>query len=832
MASEDKLTINRLYVHLNIGSKGDFKHFADRISRLTQSLLPNRINGLLRKYDFPEGLLIINKLEINLGRIDPYSFEKTIVDAIVFEISKYLTKYIEEIESEIKQAKFKASKGEKIKVKNSDFQFESTLFLEKSVDIKEQLKKGAQIKPVLLTKKINEFSGKIDKNTVFPIKQQINISEAIENRNTTLYSKESKKISEISSKDMAFSNEVEHTKPTNTILTELDITFLYFLKYGRLPSNVKYDLGTSMFDVFKINKKEESFYSEITKYVKSDAVARERLIRIVDESNKKLLVKKNVLNAKEIEGFDPKIPKAFEDYFIALVMGFDTSDFSDAIKRYNLNDMVRFFYADHPQKLRSMIKFLLLDYPAIDENVSERIESKFIGTASDFEKLKTKIKDFFEKLGKATIVKIISSFIRHGGAVNKYLNSLNKSKGIDVKAAHSSILLALLINENPITQLEKDGFEIDKKISIEQRVFSRKEPIIEIIDFSNEQIVDYFLTYGTIPQTTRKKVSSIEQLNIIILMMTPHLIQNLPYFKNNVYSDNLKYQSIGKLSEQAIEHIIKALNPAIFSDAKTKYLNFEYQIKAGVPKEFQRAFLMYFALKKDAKSYLEEMIIYWKKEFGDADSVIKKRWQVSEELGKQLDQLIIIKEVPLEKQLKVDYEFQSFSKDISVKNAGLVILWPFLRVYFNMLDLLNDKGDFRSLTERARACHLLQYLAVKQSMGEEFYYPLNKILTGYPLEEPLPYEIKMTEKEVDVSNALLKNVIKQWNALKGSSVDALRGSFLIRDGVLSPSTNGWLLTVEKKAYDMLLDKLPWGIGMIKLSWAPYVISVEWERKIM
>ena len=78
----------------------------------------------------------------------------------------------------------------------------------------------------------------------------------------------------------------------------------------------------------------------------------------------------------------------------------------------------------------------------------------------------------------------------------------------------------------------------------------------------------------------------------------------------------------------------------------------------------------------------------------------------------------------------------------------------------------------------------------------------------------------------------MKNVVKQWNALKGSSVDALRGSFLIRDGILTPSTNGWLLTVEKKAYDILLDKLPWGIAMIKLSWAPYVLSVEWERNIM
>lgn len=129
---------------------------------------------------------------------------------------------------------------------------------------------------------------------------------------------------------------------------------------------------------------------------------------------------------------------------------------------------------------------------------------------------------------------------------------------------------------------------------------------------------------------------------------------------------------------------------------------------------------------------------------------------------------------------------------------------------------------------RERATLLLQYLAVKSSAIEEPYLALNKIFTGLPLEESLPSEIILTKKEKDIADALLLNVIKQWPSFNNSSPDNLRGSFIIRDGVLFFRGKQWVLRVESKAYDILLKKLPWGFSMIRLSWIPYIIKVEWN----
>ena len=41
------------------------------------------------------------------------------------------------------------------------------------------------------------------------------------------------------------------------------------------------------------------------------------------------------------------------------------------------------------------------------------------------------------------------------------------------------------------------------------------------------------------------------------------------------------------------------------------------------------------------------------------------------------------------------------------------------------------------------------------------------------------------------------------------------------------SDGEWLLPMERKAIDILLDQLPWGIGMIPLPWMPQMLHVEW-----
>ena len=75
---------------------------------------------------------------------------------------------------------------------------------------------------------------------------------------------------------------------------------------------------------------------------------------------------------------------------------------------------------------------------------------------------------------------------------------------------------------------------------------------------------------------------------------------------------------------------------------------------------------------------------------------------------------------------------------------------------------------------------------------------------------------------------MLQAVIDNWTIMKGNSPDALREGFFQREGKLSKKGNGWNLQVEKKTIDILLNKLPWGLGLVRLPWLEELIFVEWK----
>lgn len=163
---------------------------------------------------------------------------------------------------------------------------------------------------------------------------------------------------------------------------------------------------------------------------------------------------------------------------------------------------------------------------------------------------------------------------------------------------------------------------------------------------------------------------------------------------------------------------------------------------------------------------------------------------------------------------------------IFISNAGLVILHPFLTTYFSRLGMV-EKGNFVSEESRLRAVHLLQYLAFGTTEHEEHELVLNKILCNIPIEAPVVREIEITDEEKKISGELLHAVIANWEKLKNTSAESFQASFLQRDGALTHGEEGWNLKVEKRGYDVLLQTLPWGLGMIKISWMPEFIVVEW-----
>lgn len=170
----------------------------------------------------------------------------------------------------------------------------------------------------------------------------------------------------------------------------------------------------------------------------------------------------------------------------------------------------------------------------------------------------------------------------------------------------------------------------------------------------------------------------------------------------------------------------------------------------------------------------------------------------------------------------------SFSQveELYIPNAGLVILGPFLPHFFQALGYV-AKGSFQDEATPHRAAGLLHYLATGEEELQEYMAPLLKVLCGIGLEEPLSLAYELTEAEKAEAHFLLQTVISYAPVLKNMSIDGFRGTFLLRNGILSARDGHWLVQVERETYDVVLERFPWHWGVVKLPWGGRVVEVEW-----
>ena len=166
-------------------------------------------------------------------------------------------------------------------------------------------------------------------------------------------------------------------------------------------------------------------------------------------------------------------------------------------------------------------------------------------------------------------------------------------------------------------------------------------------------------------------------------------------------------------------------------------------------------------------------------------------------------------------------------EDVYIDNAGLVLLAPYLPRYFDMVGLLDGK-QFRDPAAAERGVHMLQYLVNESTDSPEYQLVLNKLLCGVKAGVPICRSIEITDQEKEASEGLLKGVIGNWPMLKNTSVEGLRESFLQREAHLQLKVDAWHLLVQSKAFDMLLDSLPWGYSTIKLGWMRQPVYVDWR----
>lgn len=171
---------------------------------------------------------------------------------------------------------------------------------------------------------------------------------------------------------------------------------------------------------------------------------------------------------------------------------------------------------------------------------------------------------------------------------------------------------------------------------------------------------------------------------------------------------------------------------------------------------------------------------------------------------------------------------------LTVGNAGLCLLAPWFVRLFAMLGYLNEeRKKFRNTASKVRAAFLLQYIVCgEEREWREAELAFNRLLTALPGHVPLPKCLPLTEEERQTADSMVAGVKANWAQMNGTSVEGFRGSFILRKGTLEQEEERWLLTVEEKAYDILLETVPWGFRQIRLPWLKKYVQVRWHEKQM
>lgn len=161
-----------------------------------------------------------------------------------------------------------------------------------------------------------------------------------------------------------------------------------------------------------------------------------------------------------------------------------------------------------------------------------------------------------------------------------------------------------------------------------------------------------------------------------------------------------------------------------------------------------------------------------------------------------------------------------------ISNAGLILTAPFLPHFFKGIGLVNGK-EIISKEHQRRGALLIQYMIFRETEFEEADLLLNKLLCGLPWTEPIPIRFVPTMEEQEEINNLLQTMASRWTALKSTNGASLASSFFPREGSLRRVEKGYELHIPRLSIDILLNRLPWTVSVIKLPWMTETLFTEW-----
>jgi hypothetical protein len=396
--------------------------------------------------------------------------------------------------------------------------------------------------------------------------------------------------------------------------------------------------------------------------------------------------------------------------------------------------------------------------------------------------------------------------------------------------------------DSNFTSVFKGKFEkalVDKLSNISSS--QKKESLL----VSKIELLKHFLQTGTLPWWATEQEKDINE--IICEIITNHPKKITPFFYHHQFKKNLWTRVSFQLNEEAKTKLILLI--PILKATKELLVKWIQQLNIFLKNENVAAMNVtgasidniilgnapqIFQHQDDAYIYLE----IFKNTITSIDSQCKpaidkiisnSHSDFINVFNKMADDFMkenITAQTDAGLELKETNYQETAADKYTVKHAGIILLSPFLKTFFTNLQLLNGK-EWKNKNSQYKSVHLLKFLSTGEQKTFEYNLTLEKIICGLNIEEPIPLEILLEEQETNEAIQLLESVIEHWKALKSTSVNGLRESFLKREGIITQKENGWLLQVERKTLDILIDSIPWGYSTITFPWNEYLIFVEW-----
>lgn len=427
-----------------------------------------------------------------------------------------------------------------------------------------------------------------------------------------------------------------------------------------------------------------------------------------------------------------------------------------------------------------------------------------------------------------------------------------------------SFLKAKSIINNHLADNTSDNFQtkINEELDYSIQLESAYDDNLSIPFYSQNDFFIHYIRTGTLPTDYRiffhSKTDFLLSFEKLVMLSKPSFSQQI---KKVLQDEAVRMRVIRNEDEYFIQLLLKSLNlPVAKSLVKRRndIISFWTLYAIEVSKEVQIE-LFYshsmeiLSLSKDVPkaSKIETSLIakslnifqfneiYKEQELEDFGFSFEQKELISKKLIKGFTQSKIPEEQASGKFAVIDKQIERKKEEIkdlipditldiqvNIFNAGLVILWPYIAQLFKMLHL-TDKNEFVSPEAEIKAVHILQYAASGLEEAEEHHLLLNKVLCGVKLATPIPFEMELTESDKNLTNQMLKGVLQNWNRLNNTSIEAMRETFLMREGMLDETEKNFQLKVEKKTLDILLESMPWSFGMIKLPWMQKRLLVEW-----